>query len=486
MRNVFCRLKGSWKRFDSDQSGIAVIYVAIALPVIIGFSLLAIDVGRLSTLQSSLQHGADALALAGAGELDRRADAITRADRAIDTLVTTNTSLFADAAGVVTITGSDITRNYLKRIPSTDAAPIDAAYIAANTATNQSDARFVMVNIIPKNFKTTFPVTFLGGASNAAQSTAMAVAGFDAAVCNFTPLFMCNPFEPSSGTTDALTDYGLYAATATIAAKRRQIALKDHGTQWVPGNYGFLQPNAGPGAKTLGESIASVSPQACFLLNGLNTQTGNITSLKNAFNTRFDIYAGSFGNNADKASYPPSVNVRKGNIIKKVTGSGNANSCSDSNPITSFFGNTPPATYNDAMGLPRDSVIGANRIGNGDWGGDTASASATIPDFQQYWTTNFGSLTRPSDSSGTQYSNTNLPSRYDIYRYEIANGLVSRPSRGYDITKPPAAQERGTPACNTANTAVDIPDRRIIYGAIINCRAVGMSGGSGGPYQALA
>ena len=94
-------LRRTLKDFRNDQSGIALIYVTAALPVLIGLSLLAIDVGRLSSLQSSLQHGADALALAGAGELDRRPDAITRANLAIAELVTTNTSLFATS--VVTI-----------------------------------------------------------------------------------------------------------------------------------------------------------------------------------------------------------------------------------------------------------------------------------------------------------------------------------------------------------------------------------------------
>ena len=487
MRNGFPgRLKAAWKRFGDDQSGLALIYVTVALPVIIGFSLLAIDVGRLSSLQSSLQHGADALALAGAGELDRRPDAITRADRAIDNLITTNQSLFATTVVIIKGgVGGDIDRHYLNALPSSDTLPIDAAWLTSHETSDPADARFVQVIVHPTDFNTVFPVTFLGGASNSAQSSAEAVAGMDQAVCNFTPLFMCNPFEPETGTTDALTDYGLYAAITTTASKRRLIALKAHDTQWAPGNYGFLQPDAGPGAHTLGESIAAISPQACFIIEGLDTQTGNMTTLKNAFNTRFDLYAGSFGNGAAMASYPPAANVRKGYIVKKVNGGGTATACNDNNPITSFFAKTPPATYNDAMGFPRDSVIGTNRLGNGDWGGDTAN-SATVPDFEQYWSTNFGSTPRPTDSGGTQYSNTNLPTRYDIYRYEIDNNLVGTPSYGYHTTSPTANfQEVGTPACNSG-AGIDNPDRRIIYGAIINCRAVGMSGGSGGPYAALA
>ena len=116
MRTVFrFGLKDTWKRFQDDQSGIALIYVTVALPVLVGFSLLAIDVGRLSSLQSSLQHGADALALAGAGELDRRPDAIVRANRAIAELVTTNTSLFGTS--VVTIDESQVSVRYLATIP---------------------------------------------------------------------------------------------------------------------------------------------------------------------------------------------------------------------------------------------------------------------------------------------------------------------------------------------------------------------------------
>ena len=62
----------------ADESGIALIYVTVMLPIIMGFALLAIDASRVYILNSSLQHGADAIALAMAAELDRTSDAITR------------------------------------------------------------------------------------------------------------------------------------------------------------------------------------------------------------------------------------------------------------------------------------------------------------------------------------------------------------------------------------------------------------------------
>src|SRR5690349_20877651 len=78
----------------NDTSGMALIYVTLALPVIIGMALLAVDFSRLANLHSSLQHGADALALAGAAELDQRPDAIVRSDRALENLINQNKSAF--------------------------------------------------------------------------------------------------------------------------------------------------------------------------------------------------------------------------------------------------------------------------------------------------------------------------------------------------------------------------------------------------------
>src|SRR5436190_19854831 len=88
------RMMDIFHRFWHDRSAAALVYVTVALPVLIGFGLLAIDIGRLTTLQSTLQHGADALALAGGAVLDRSPDAITRAKRANTNLIRTDTSLF--------------------------------------------------------------------------------------------------------------------------------------------------------------------------------------------------------------------------------------------------------------------------------------------------------------------------------------------------------------------------------------------------------
>src|SRR5438034_831535 len=132
------RMMDIFYRFHHDRSAAALVYVTVALPVLIGFGLLAIDVGRLTTLQSTLQHGADALALAGGAELDRRPDAIVRANRAIANLISGNTSLFGTS--VVTINSSSVTANYYQSIkddftdpPVSTTAPLNVAVATDNT-----------------------------------------------------------------------------------------------------------------------------------------------------------------------------------------------------------------------------------------------------------------------------------------------------------------------------------------------------------------
>src|SRR6476646_5706932 len=84
------------KVLKDDTTGIILPYVTMMLVVIIGVALLALDGARYMSLQTQLQNGADALALAGAAELDRLPDAETRAIRAIDNLVANGTLFSQD------------------------------------------------------------------------------------------------------------------------------------------------------------------------------------------------------------------------------------------------------------------------------------------------------------------------------------------------------------------------------------------------------
>src|ERR1700687_162385 len=110
----------SIKAFWGDTDGVILPYVTMMLVVIIGVSVLALEGSRYMSLQTQLQNGADALALAGAAELDRTPTAIERAINAINILIT-NSSLF----------GSGPDRNvqvarirFLGSLPARDSDPI--------------------------------------------------------------------------------------------------------------------------------------------------------------------------------------------------------------------------------------------------------------------------------------------------------------------------------------------------------------------------
>ena len=62
-----------------DTNGLMAPYVAVMLPVLVGFALLALDGSRRMSLQTQMQAAADSLALAGARELNKEAGAESRA-----------------------------------------------------------------------------------------------------------------------------------------------------------------------------------------------------------------------------------------------------------------------------------------------------------------------------------------------------------------------------------------------------------------------
>jgi Flp pilus assembly protein TadG len=458
-------LTGKLRRFHHDRSAMALIYVTILLPVLIGFGLLAVDVGRLTTLQSTLQHGADALALAGAAELDRRPDAITRSNYAIATLISGNRSLFATSA--VVIDSSSVTVRYFEKIPGlgmngSDADPIDAfgntplATDAANLADSSTRARFVEVTVNPVGFNTIFPASFIGGFdSTTAWSTA--VAGFDAAVCDFTPMFICNPYEASDNTDimEATELYNHFDRVNYPTRIGRLINMKQTGggsAQYFPGNFGFLVPPgaANPGASTLRQYVGMASPPACFVANGVELRTGAIESVRFGFNTRFDQYDGPMNSVRNDPSYRPAQNVRRGVANDKSNGQGSA--C-----------NPDDAASTAHSGLPRDTCFAtdtcpnmAGRMGDGVW------------DKTTYWSEAHNGASLPSAISGANVS------RYDVYNYELAD-MANRVQD--DSNGSPESGEIGYPACynGPSGSISSSPDRRIFHAAVLNCRALDAS-----------
>ena len=458
------------RRFWRNARGGFVVPLALTLPVLFGFAMLAIDGGRLFNLQTSLQAAADALAVAGAAELDGKLESIARANAAIANLVA-NDQRFGEGSEAIPLT--QISVRFLTSIPTAqDGKPLDNQPITdAYVTTDPKQASFIEVTILPVTFRTMF-----AAAANIVmgpmQTQATAVAGFDSLACNVAPLFMCNPFE--GGTPS------LYVAARDPSFTRRLIAMKAKGSQYGAGNYGYLEPADGNGGAAVREALAIDSPRGCYKLKGVELQTGNIASTAEAMNVRFDLYEGNFSGKKTDVSYRPARNVRKG-----YTGN---SECSKSAAYTLTKSPKDADNAGKPLGLPRDACFYANngagnctyggtamggRMGDGDW------------DFEEYWTRTYGSLTRPNN-----WSNTNRPSRYEVYRYEIEgpDNLLVRSTAGGSPT------EQGGPVCYAggSSTLSDTPDRRLFVGAIINCQAAAtagqLTGSSGGviPVEAYA
>ncbi len=429
------------RRFARDEDGYVLPLATLMLLTFLGGTLLAVDGARYANLQTDLQKAADAAALAAAAELDLRPGALDRARDAAAALVA-NDQAMGTARGRVSV---DL--RFLTSLPASDDAPIDASRIAATGA----EARFVEAVARPVALDTIMPAALFGGAGRV-TSSAVAVAGFDQAVCDFTPLYMCNPFEGSA--------YSLTQAMQDPRLRRRLIEMKQQGpgASYFPGNFGFLQPPGGQGANDIRDMIARTRPQGCYLRSGVELATGAIASVRSAVNVRFDMYDGDQSGNRNKADYRPAANVRKGYVTAK---GGNACSAAPSTDPTKARGLTRDACFIAGNCFSSDfSLYMQNRVGDGLW------------DFEGYWAVNHGSAPKPPPKGGLAYTNADPPSRYDVYRYEIAAGLTANAS---------PAGETGTPACFRGTTSDD-PDRRLIYGAVLDCMALN-DPANGGPIK---
>lgn len=435
------RLSRQLLRFGADENGIVLPVVAVSMVALLGLTTLAHDVSIFFNLQTQLQKAADAFALSAAAELDGRPDAITRAENAINTLLANQNSSVWGGADNLKVTVQS--RAFLTRLPDHDYDPDVSPYVVADEIgeAGQRSARYLRVAVTPVTIRTFFPATIFGAASNQMTTSASAVAGYSETVCKFTPVYICNPYEAGSPS--------IYDAVKDPTERRRELTLKQgpHTSSSCPGNFGFLAVGDN-GAKALREALAAVSPPKCYARDKVETKPGNITAASDALNVRFDLYEGSAAS-MNSASYPPAVNVRKGYYAQGNACNQTAYQC----PTSKKGGPSCPKNLPFA-GLGSDSAttrtLCGGAVGNGLW------------DVEGYWTTNHSSSGRARPASWT---NASPPSRYEVYQYEIAEGYVNDPSLG-EAGKSP---EKGAPACNGPGLAN--PDRRIMYGAVVNCLA---------------
>jgi Flp pilus assembly protein TadG len=377
-----------WK----DTRGVILPYVTVLLVVFIGVSLLALDGARYVSSQTQMQSDADALALAGAQELDNKTGAILRATAAINNLLSNQSFGMGVAPAIVLDTSAPnggIT--FYSALPRPD-QPLSAGTVAID----DYGARFVAVSVVPQSgtVPTIFPVSYLmPGWTNGFAPRATAVAGRDLITCNQTPMWICNPFEttnPPMSYEDATAalENAVNSPTCSVG-KFVQLQLAQQG-QYSPGNFGWVSPNfdTSQGACGAGnpvtQTVSRSTPQQCFAINGMDTQTGNIQNANDGINTRFDVYNASFSSCKNNPLYGPATNVRKGWIP------GN-NAC---NPPAQ----NAPTEFGDyrAMGFPVDNNMIDPNTGQQDTSVLKGDGTWACGDITTTDMTTGGSVTGPS------------------------------------------------------------------------------------------
>lgn len=410
-------------------------WAAVGAPILMGMAALSVDAARIYNLDHELQAAADALARAGAAELDQRADAMSRADRAINTLVK-NYQKF-DSKGLGEIQAQSV--RFLTALPGTDYETIPESLVT----TDPRRAHFLEVSVVPHNVDLVFPKNVVKTVTSV-QLTARSTAGSQQGVCGVAPIFICNPYEGDTTT--------IYEAMESVDFQRKQLLFKTPSktsTPYGPGNFGFLDPFGGQGgAQAITDAIAVDIPPVCvYETEGVDLRTGNIASLSKGFNVRFDMYEGNFKKVKSNPSYAPAENVVKGYSGKSCKAQPDSG----------------------AMGLPKDSCHLNNsctqlggRMGDGDW------------DFLTYMRVNHNEPTSVTIKDITytfDYANNIVtpgtpPSRYNVYRWEIdSNRIPGRLAYGKNTSTP----EEGSPTCHTRGASVADVDRRIMYAAVLNC-----------------
>jgi hypothetical protein len=509
------------RTISKDEDGIVLIWATILMVAIMALAGLALEASRFRSLKTQMQAGADAIAVSGARELDGSSGAIGRACNAINNMISNTPEGMGTQSAISAATITFYSSLYADTTPTTGAASEmgNVVYTAAGggacnpiQSTPSTTAKYVGVTVSPASITPFVPIGY-----TSLSADAFAVAGYDFAVCNMPPVFICNPYEQAGDTNE--TANNRWMTTVNLATSKRQMMKLsvNGGSGYGPGHFGFLvPPDNCNGANCLKNWIGTRHPNACYRRKTVDLNTGQMQSVFDYFNVRFDMYSGGISKTPD---YAPALNVRKGYlpqgnacnqtpvgaatlIIPQFTATATTanNSVNVSNvtpqstlvagvaisgpgiaagtTISSFTSNsitlsqkataagtnvtlTVGGTGQQAAGLPRDINMIYNpslQVGDGQW------------DCLDYWKIAHGTATAAPTGCGNGTTTATLISRADVYSIENAGTYADR-SGPAAPTDPNG--ETGAAICNPPGYADDTGggDRRTIYAAIVNCMA---------------
>ena len=477
-------MKRSGRSLWRNADGAVAPTVALSLTALIAAGGIAFDYSRMASMDTELQTAADQAALAAAAQLDGNAGACARAANAARNMLVNQTYMANDGNA----SGLQVTIPLETDCDASGQVRFYQDIGKTKPADDDSNAKFVEVEVDPR--ESVYALTPIVAAFRSGEMHAVAFAGLDSAICKVPPLMMCNP-EESDDPDFTIADY---------VGKGIRLVANDGGGGYGPGNFGFLagglDTGGANGAKVL-RQILGRSDQAgdCINADGVTTDPGNMVSVRDALNTRFDIYDNGINNpnacGTNGTLCPPSINTRK-----DLVQSGNACTLADNAsknpkgwtlPTNPYPGSTLPtegelseaqAKALSPTGYPHDichsfSETGDctdGRIGDGHW--DRYAYFLSHP-------VDYPGLTTKAQVDAFMTSNfgTTTPSRYKVYSWEMETA-ANRAARLHTNVNVGGNKANSQPVCTPPGVIPDESnvDRRVLTVAVVNCTAEGVKG----------
>lgn len=430
------------RRLPHDERGFVLVFLAVAIPAILGLVGLALDGLRLFSLDTELANAADAAALAAANRLDRSEGAIPQA-RAAALAVLEGAAPDGRGASGPRLTFrfaarlSDLDRNATASLP--DGAGADANFVEVRTAETSLAVSFM---------------TLVGAHAPPLRRRAVAESVYYA--CDVTPAVLCQP-DP--------------AGFAARARPGTQYLLRMDGNV-VAGSIALLDRPDADGDRQVLRTLASDAPPFCYA-DGVRLRTAvGADEYDQAVNIRFDRYRGRTGPVApDLAGFPPAPDVIQGRHLATC--------------------NSPPqgGDIDPPYHLPRDAAYrgfllsGGWEAGGGDWkvtppDGGTGLPVRTALDEYLAW----NHADKGPDVLDRLRS---APTRYDLYLAELGltrqteatpvdtRGLgasvATMPTGGPTSGPFSLRREKAAPICYGGPRPPVEARRRVLYMSVADC-----------------
>lgn len=272
------------------QQGAVVIMLGLSLLVLFGFLALVFDLGRTYVVRTELQNAADAAALAGAKDLNRKASGISKAIATVAAIGLQNKTAFSFK--------TDARINITHDMISVGSCPEDNCMVLVSSITSDAaaaDKTFIKVHI-PSGSLTTFFARIFGNQTT--QTFGRAVAGFY--LTDVTPIGICAIDLNRGGirTTaagDELTEFGFRRGVSYNIMKLGPIGGS--------GQPYLLNPVDKWGGPSCDPSHSSATYTAPFVCSGTSATVGAVPGyvfgntgisagpMEVALNSRFEVNA---------------------------------------------------------------------------------------------------------------------------------------------------------------------------------------------------